>query len=81
MKMVEYFGQMGITLPQWESGLTGKWWNAMSNAKAIPKKTSNSIDSFNSLIPRQLAAGFFMCAWHDAQAAVPDESLEHDGPP
>jgi len=22
-----------------------------------------------------------MCAWHDAQADVPDESLEHDGPP
>ncbi len=21
------------------------------------------------------------CAWHDAQAAVPDESREHDGPP
>jgi len=25
--------------------------------------------------------GFLWCAWHDAQAAVPGESLEHDGPP
>jgi len=26
-------------------------------------------------------SGVFWCAWHDAQAAVPGESLEHDGPP
>ena len=27
------------------------------------------------------APGLFMCALHDAQAAVPDESLKHYGPP
>jgi hypothetical protein len=54
------FGQMAITWPQWESGPTGKWWNAMSNVKVTPKKTSNSLDSSNSLIPRQLAAGVFI---------------------
>ena len=32
----------------------------MSNTKATQKKISNSLDSFNSLIPRQLAAGFFI---------------------
>ncbi len=32
----------------------------MSNTKALQKKTSTSLDSFNSLIPRQLAAGFFI---------------------
>ena len=45
---------------QWGSGLTGKWWNVMSNVKVSLKKIFNSLDSSNSLIPRQLAAGFFI---------------------
>jgi len=28
-----------------------------------------------------ISVAVFMCAWHDAQAAVPDEDLGHDGPP
>ncbi len=31
--------------------------------------------------PRSLATGVFMCAWHDAQAAVSDGSREQNGPP
>jgi hypothetical protein len=67
----ENFGQMAITWAQWGSGPTGKWWNVMSNAKVAPKKTSNSLDSSNSLIPRQLAAGFFI----DGQSTTRSPSL------
>lgn len=56
----ENFGQMGITLPQLGNVPIGTWWNAISSVKATQKLTSNRLNSFNSLLPRQLAAGFFV---------------------
>ena len=33
---------LGITLPRLASAPIGRWWNAMSNGKVIPKKMSNN---------------------------------------
>ena len=52
-------------------------WQVVETVCAKARGAARRTTTVNSLlIPRGLATGIFMCAWHDAQAAVSDESRE-----
>jgi len=69
---------MALMWGPWARVEIGRLSNGMYNSKASRQKSCDNSLSSNT---RGLATGIFTCAWHDAQAAVSDESREQNGPP